>query len=91
MESKNVTGDWRTQTSYDHIIDRNLVKWGTYGKFGNKPLRWVLIKDLSDSHLLHIIEHIKIYIGVFGHPLLNFMKEEATYRTKNNIFIPDYE
>lgn len=79
------------KTPYNHIVDRNLIEWGTYGKFGNKPLRKILIKDLSDSHLLHIIEHIKIHDRVFSLDLLQLMQEEATYRTKNYIFIPDYE
>lgn len=76
---------------YNHIIDRNLIKWGTYGKFGNKPLRHILIKDLSDSHLLHIIEHIKQRKLSGDGDLLVLMQEEATYRQRNYIFIPDYD
>jgi hypothetical protein len=74
---------------YNHIVDRNLIEWGSYGKYGNKPLRQTLIKDLSDSHLLHIIEHIKINNHVFGTDILRLMQEEATYRTKNYIFVPE--
>lgn len=76
---------------FNHIIDRNLVEWGTYGKFGNKPLRYILIKDLSDSHLLHIIEHIKQRKLSGDADLLVLMQEEAAYRQQNYIFIPDYD
>lgn len=74
---------------YNHIIDRNLVEWGSYGKYGNQPLRMTLIKDLSDSHLLHIIEHIKMRKLSGDANILKLMQDEAEYRTKNYIFVPE--
>jgi hypothetical protein len=74
---------------YNHIIDRNLIEWGSYGKFGNKPLRKTLVKDLSDSHLLRIIEHIKMRKLSCDESILKLMEEEAKFRTENFIFIPE--
>jgi hypothetical protein len=75
---------------YNHIIDRNLIEWGSYGKFGNEPLRKTLVKDLSDCHLMRIIEFIKININFYGHDILHFMEQEAKFRTENYIFVPEY-
>lgn len=75
---------------YNHIIDRNLVVWGSYGKFHNEPLRKTLVKDLSDSHLMRIVVWIKDNAGFYSNNLLKLMEEEIDFRTKNYIFVPDY-
>lgn len=72
---------------YNHITDRNTVKWGSYGKLGDKPLRWTVIKDISDSHLMRIVEHLS-YRPLCG-DMLDLMKQEVTYRTNKHIFIPE--
>ena len=33
----------------------NKLLWGTYGKYGNQPLTWVLLKDCSREHLEAIL------------------------------------
>ena len=76
---------------YNHIVDRNIVKWGTYGKFHNEPLKYILIRDISDSHLMRIIEWIKVHKDVYSESLLSLMEEERKFRFKNYIFVGDYE
>lgn len=74
-----------------HALKRQKEKWGSFGRLGDKPLKWRLIKDLSDSHLLRIIQHVKDNISHFGYYTLKLMEDEQKYRTDNYIFIPDYE
>ena len=75
--------------AYNHIVDRNLVQWTSFGKFHNEPARQTLVKDLSDSHLMRIIEWITKHPSLYPPELLVFMKEEAKFRTENYIFVPD--
>ena len=77
---------------YNHLEERESFMWGSYGKYGGKPLTYIALCAISDSHLLHIIEHIKDTAHVIKRPnVLKLMEEEANYRTKNFIFIPEYE
>ena len=79
--------------TYDHLQVRDSDKflWGTFGKYGDKSVRWIKVCDLSDSHLLHIIEHIQIHMDQFGEATLKLMRDEARYRTVNHIFIDEYD
>lgn len=36
-------------------IIRKSMHWGTFGKDGNQPLKYVLLCDLSDSHIKEIL------------------------------------
>jgi hypothetical protein len=74
-----------------HAQIRGVKKWGTFGRYGNEPLKWIFIKDLSDSHLLHIIQHIKDNIRHFGYYTLKIMEDEQKFLTDNYIFISDYK
>lgn len=74
----------------NHIIDRNLIKWGSFGKYGNEPVKYTLIRDLSDSHLMRIVEWIKDN-SHYTPEILKLMKAEVKFRIKNLIFVPDYE
>lgn len=29
----------------------NKALWGTYGKYGDEPLKWVFVKDMDNEHL----------------------------------------
>jgi hypothetical protein len=42
-------------TTNDHVIAREYLKWGTYGKNGDQPLTRVPICDLSTSHIYNIL------------------------------------
>jgi hypothetical protein len=35
---------------------RDWMAWGTYGKTGNEPLRFVLLKNMSDEHIQAILD-----------------------------------
>lgn len=37
-------------------IDGAEARWGTYGKNGDQPLRWVKLKDCETDHLQAILE-----------------------------------
>jgi hypothetical protein len=37
------------------ITEFQVIKWGTYGKSGRGPLRWIPICELSNSHLEAIL------------------------------------
>jgi hypothetical protein len=37
-------------------VQREAFEWGTYGKEGTEPLRWVKLKDLTYQHLTVLIE-----------------------------------
>ena len=67
---------------------RETFEWGTFGKAGLDPMQRIVLKDISDSHLVHIIGHL---ITTNRAEVLITMLEEARYRSENNIFVPDYE
>lgn len=73
---------------YNHLTDRETVTWGTYGKYGNEPLRYVLIKDITNDHLQNLIPFIQRNLNHYGIPILQLMMEEQEYRQKHNIRIP---
>lgn len=75
----------------NHAIKRNIVRWGSCGKFHNEQTKYRTVAELSDSHLLKIIEWIEIHLDQYGLEIFMTMKEEARFRTVNYIFVPDYE
>lgn len=75
-------------TTLPHEEFREIFEWGTYGKNGNEPLRFIKLKDISDNHLDNIITHL-ISNGTIGRAL-DLMHIERGYRGVNNISVPDY-
>ena len=50
----SANGDEQHLTVYHddpHEVVRNVVKWGTYGKHNDQPLKQVIIADMSTEHL----------------------------------------
>jgi len=41
-----------------HDSVREVVKWGTYGKDGNQPLTYILLKDMSTEHIEACLENV---------------------------------
>ena len=75
---------------YNHIVDRNIIEWTSFGKYHNEPARKTLIKDISDAHLLKIIEWIRAdKCRFYSADLLQLMKDESKFRAKNYIFVPE--
>ena len=75
---------------YNHLIDRNTVIWKSLGKYGRGPIRETLVKELSDEHLMKIIEFINRNPEPYNPELLKFMEDEVIYRDDNNIHVFEY-
>lgn len=67
---------------------RETYKWGTYGKNGDEPLRWVILKDIHDDHLQNIINMMREHQGAYSLNNLNIMLSEQEYRQLKKIRIP---
>jgi hypothetical protein len=62
-----------------HVEIREAFKWGTRGKDGKQPLKYVPLKDLTTDHIQAILktqDHIQQYIR-------NIFLDEMIFRTKN--------
>lgn len=68
---------------YNHIVDRNIVEWTSFGINGNDPPRKTLIKDLSDSHLTNIIKWVEVRTNSYGVGILKLMMDELNFRVEN--------
>ena len=59
-----------------HEVLRDAVKWGTYGKNGDEPLKYVAISDMSTQHLQACLDTVK----TMRPALRNVMQKEVEYR-----------
>lgn len=50
----NITMDW------PHPVRRESFHWGTYGKEGTDPLRWVALQDMETDHIKTILDTCNI-------------------------------
>jgi hypothetical protein len=69
-----------TEDSIERI--REVFTWGSYGKNGDEPKKYILLKDMTDSHLCAILEtqqHIK------GTEVYNVFIREKQYRKDHAI------
>ena len=62
-----------------HKICREVELWGSTGKFHNEPIVFRKIKNLSDSHLLHIISWIEMRSEQYDSKTLEIMKTEQIF------------
>lgn len=65
----------------DHEYNREWFNWGSYGKDGNSPHRYIKLKDMETDHILAIIgtqDHVQ---GTYVEELL---LEELKFRGKKN-------
>lgn len=62
---------------------REGFRWGTYNKDGKGPLRYILLKDMSDAHIDNILKD-----GYHPH-LEKVFSRELSYRKENNIYVED--
>lgn len=44
----------------DHYLYRDTFKWGTYGKKLDQPLRYVYLKDMSNSHIINVLTNCNL-------------------------------
>jgi len=68
------------------VIRENL-HWGTSGKSGNEPLRYIPISQMTNEHIMNILR--KTEQG--GNKIRKFLAMEWEYRKQNNILIEDNE
>jgi hypothetical protein len=68
----------------DFAVIRDQVTWGTYGKNGDQPLRYVPVSEMSNNHIHALIDYQHV------HPALRevFLMERQ-YRIENNIKVED--
>ena len=58
----SANGDEVYETVYmedGHDVVREHLTWGTYGKDGDQPLEYVLIKDMEDGHLQACLDNVE--------------------------------
>jgi len=70
----------------DIVTIRNHFVWGSYGKNFDEPLHYILLKDLSNKHLIAILETQRQIRGTY---IEDVMKLEVAFRTENNIQVKD--
>lgn len=58
---------------------RDWMRWGTYGKDGTQPLKYVILKNMSDEHIEAILR-TQFHIGPFYE---KEFKKELKRRKKN--------
>ena len=62
---------------YPHELIRLHAKWGTYGKNGDEPLKYVAIADLDPYHLRAILDTQQ---KTMRPELVKVMQDEVEYR-----------
>lgn len=87
MEELNLE---QLRTTLPHEEYREIFQWGTYGKNGDEPLRFIKLKDISDNHLDNIINHLTETHGLGVGRTLDLMHIERGYRLVNDVSVPDY-
>lgn len=70
--------------SDDHKTIRTHLKWGTYGKSGKNPLKFVPLSELSNNHIKAIIA-----TQTLSKEVLSALNDELAYRNSHNINITD--
>ena len=63
-----------------HEVIRGVVKWGTFGKNGDEPLKYVAIADLDPYHLRAILDTQQ---KTMRPELVKVMQDEVEYRDAN--------
>jgi hypothetical protein len=51
------------ESSAPFDIIRDALEWGTYGKDGKNPLRYVKLSEMSDEHIVKSIEHLRLVVA----------------------------
>lgn len=63
---------------------RENFRWGSYGKGGNQPLKWLVLKDMTSDHIEAILETQK-HIPEWMREMI--FKRELQYRSHNDLHI----
>jgi len=86
----NFPGFWYYTEDLDFMLNmgfepRDVMLWGTYGKNGDQPLKYVFLKDMTNEHIQAIIDTQKSISDRYKIAFEN----ELEYRKDNNIKIED--
>jgi hypothetical protein len=65
--------------TFDHEEDRKYFHWGTYGKDGKGPLKYIPLCELETDHIEAILETQKHTLGTHTERL---MRDELDYRLR---------
>jgi hypothetical protein len=77
---RSVNGDEKLLTVWsddDHEVIREGVTWGTYGKDGDQPLKYVAIADMDTGHLQACLDTQK---ATMRPAMYKVMQDEVEYR-----------
>lgn len=69
-----------------HENQRHILKWGTFGKDGTKPLAYKTIASMSNDHIKNVLKNCVPHIQP---QLKNCMVNELAYRKQNHMFVMD--
>lgn len=69
-----------------HEDIRKYFYWGTYGKDGKQPKKYVILKEMTNEHIKAILETQK---QIHGTQVGVLFETELSYRNKHGIFIDD--
>jgi len=86
----NLPGFWYYTEDLDFMLNlgfepREVMFWGTYGKNMDQPLKYVLLKDMSNSHIKAVLDNVKSISERYRKEFENELK----YRKENNLKIED--
>jgi len=77
--------DLRIYDLDDIELIREHFRWGNQGRCGTKPMEYILLKDMSNKHIINIIRtQSKLNRKIF-----NVLMDEHKYRKDNNIVVED--
>jgi hypothetical protein len=71
-----------------HHVERECFTWTSIGKFGKGPIRTTVLKDISDEHLMKIIDFIPR--NPRAYKSLTIMENEVLYRVENDVHVDEY-
>lgn len=77
---------WLTVTiEDDHSVVRDALKWGTYGKNGDQPLRRITLSEMSNGHIQSCLDNVPTMLAQYRVAMQN----ELAYRAEHSIVIED--
>ena len=71
---------------FQNISPREYVLWETFGKSGNEPSKFVLIKDMSDEHIKAVLE---TQVHISERLKLDFIRELKLREDKSELSIKE--
>ena len=79
---RSISGGEQLLTVYHddpHEVIRDAVTWGTFGKNGDEPLKYVAVADMSTEHLQACLETQK---ATMYPAMYSVMQDELEYRNE---------